>query len=57
MKRLDWMLRKIVSEPLKDETEKAAKNVEAQARKVVAAHVGRFVAETMIPSIDVKALT
>lgn len=57
VRRIDWMLRSIVSAPLKTETEKAARNVEAEARKVVAAHVGRFVAETMIPSIDVKSLT
>lgn len=55
-KRIDWMLRSLVTEPLKAETEKAAKSVEAEARKVVAAHVGRFVAETMIPSIDIKSL-
>lgn len=56
-KRLDWMLRSIVTEPLKGETEKAAKTVEQEARKVVAAHVGKFVAEQMIPSIDMKRIS
>lgn len=55
-KRLDWMMRSIVTEPLRSETERAAKTVEQEARKVVAAHVGRFVAEQMIPAIDIKAL-
>jgi uncharacterized protein (DUF1778 family) len=52
--RVDWMIAQLVTANLKDETEKAAKQVTEKARAVVAQHVGRFVAEQMAPAIDVQ---
>jgi hypothetical protein len=52
--RLDWMLGKFVTTELEIATKQAANDVSEQAKKVVAAHVGRFVAEQMIPQIDVS---
>lgn len=51
--RLDWTLSKLVTNELDVATKAAASQVSEQAKKVVAAHVGRFVAEQMIPQIDV----
>lgn len=52
--RLDWYVNKLVRDELDIATKKAAADVSEQAKKVVAAHVGRFVAEQMIPQIDVS---
>lgn len=51
--RLDWTVSKLVTNELDVATKAAASQVSEQAKKVVAAHVGRFVAEQMIPQIDV----
>lgn len=51
--RLEWMLNAMVRNDLDAATKAAAAQVSEQAKKVVAAHVGRFVAEQMIPQIDV----
>lgn len=51
--RLEWMISKFVTNELDVATRAAASQVSEQAKKVVAAHVGRFVAEQMIPQIDV----
>lgn len=52
--RLDWTISKFVTNELDVATKAAASQVSEQAKKVVAAHVGRFVAEQMIPQIDVS---
>jgi len=52
--RLDWTISKFVTTELDVATKQAANQVSEQAKKVVAAHVGRFVAEQMIPQIDVS---
>jgi hypothetical protein len=52
--RLDWTVSKFVTTELEVATKQAASQVSEQAKKVVAAHVGRFVAEQMIPQIDVS---
>ncbi|RTE91878.1 hypothetical protein [Bradyrhizobium sp. LVM 105] len=52
--RLDWIISKFVTTELEVATKTAANQVSEQAKKVVAAHVGRFVAEQMIPQIDVS---
>lgn len=52
--RLEWMLNNMVRGELDAATKAAAASVTEQAKKVVAAHVGRFVAEQMIPQIDVS---
>lgn len=52
--RLDWTISKLVTNELDVATKAAASQVSEQAKKVVAAHVGRFVAEQMIPQIDVS---
>jgi len=51
--RLDYMVRKIVITDLDVATKEAAKSVSDKAKQVVAAHVGRFVAEQMVPQIEV----
>lgn len=51
--RLEWTISKLVTNELDVATKAAASQVSEQAKKVVAAHVGRFVAEQMIPQIDV----
>lgn len=52
--RLDWLVGKYVRDELTVATKKAADQVTEQAKKVVASHVGRFVAEQMIPQIEVS---
>lgn len=51
--RLEFLLNKQVRDELTIATKEAAASVTEQAKKVVAAHVGRFVAEQMIPQIEV----
>ncbi len=51
--RLEWIMSTMVTNQLAAATKTAASQVTEQAKKVVAAHVGRFVAEQMIPQIDV----
>jgi len=51
--RLEYMLNKQVRDELDVATKAAASKVSEEAKKVVAAHVGRFVAEQMIPQIEV----
>lgn len=53
--RTDWIVGKFVRDELDVATKQAASEVSEQAKKVVAAHVGRFVAEQMIPQIEVSA--
>jgi hypothetical protein len=53
MTRLEYMLNKQVRDELDVATKAATANVTEQAKKVVAAHVGRFVADQMIPQIEV----
>jgi hypothetical protein len=52
--RLEWMLKTLVIDELKKETEKAAKDVTERARTIVAQHVGRFISEQMVPAIEVQ---
>lgn len=52
--RLDWIVSKFVTDELNVATKKAAADVTDQAKKVVAAHVGKFVAEQMIPQIELN---
>jgi hypothetical protein len=52
--RLEHIINKEVQDQLTIATKAAASQVSEQAKKVVAAHVGRFVAEQMIPQIDVS---
>lgn len=51
--RLEHIMSTMVVYQLNAATKTAASQVTEQAKKVVAAHVGRFVAEQMIPQIDV----
>jgi len=51
--RLEFLLNKQVRDELTVATKAAAAKVSEEAKKVVAAHVGRFVAEQMIPQIEV----
>jgi hypothetical protein len=53
MTRLEFLLNKQVRDELTIATKDAANKVTEEAKKVVAAHVGRFVAEQMIPQIEV----
>lgn len=53
IKRADWIIGKYVRTELDAATKKAATEVTEQARKVVANSVGRFIAEQMVPQIDV----
>jgi hypothetical protein len=53
MTRLEFLLNKQVRDELTIATKEAANKVTEEAKKVVAAHVGRFVAEQMIPQIEV----
>lgn len=52
--RLDWIVNKSVRDELNIATKKAAADVTEKAKQVVAAHVGRFVAEQMIPQIEIN---
>jgi sulfite reductase beta subunit-like hemoprotein len=52
--RLEHMVKTLVVDELKKETEKAAKDVTEKARAVVASHVGRFISEQMVPAIEVQ---
>lgn len=54
--RLDWIVGKIVREPLDVEIKTAASKVSEMAKKVVAESVGKYVAEQLAPSIDAKTL-
>jgi len=54
MPRIDWIMRKIVIPNLDVATKEAAKSVSDKAKQVVSAHVGRFVAEQMVPQIEVS---
>lgn len=51
--RLEYLINKQVRDELDVATKAAASTVTEQAKKVVAAHVGRFVAEQMIPQIEI----
>lgn len=53
MTRLEYLLNKQVRDELAVATQAAATKVSEEAKKVVAAHVGRFVAEQMIPQIEI----
>jgi len=53
MTRLEFLLNKQVRNELTVATKEAATKVSEEAKKVVAAHVGRFVAEQMIPQIEI----
>ena len=52
--RLEWMLKKHVTDELQSETEKAAKAVTEKARGVVASHVAKFISEQMVPAIELN---
>lgn len=52
--RLTWIIEKMVRQQLEAETSKAAQNVTAKAREVVASHVARFISEQMVPAIELS---
>ena len=51
--RFDWLLNKLVRDELTAETKAAAAQVTEEAKKVVSASVGRFIADQLVPQIDV----
>lgn len=57
LKRIDFIVGKFVRDELDIATKAAASQVSEQAKKVVATHVGRFVAEQMIPQIEVNGVS
>jgi hypothetical protein len=52
--RFDWILTKHVRDQLTAETKAAAARVTEEAKKVVSASVGRFIADQLVPQIDVS---
>lgn len=52
--RMEWMIKKFVTDEIKGETEKAAKAVTEKARAVVQHHVARFISEQMVPAIELN---
>ena len=52
--RLDFIVNKFVRDELNIATKAAADQVTEKAKQVVSAHVGRFVAEQMIPQIELN---
>lgn len=54
MTRMEFLLNKQVRDELTIATKEAATKVSEEAKRVVAAHVGRFVAEQMIPQIEIN---
>lgn len=53
--RVDFLLKKMVTEQLSSEIKKSVDDVTVKARQLVAGQVGRFVSEQMIPSIELKS--
>jgi hypothetical protein len=53
--RVDFLLKKLVTDQLSSEIKKSVDDVTAKARQLVAGQVGRFVSEKMIPSIELKS--
>jgi hypothetical protein len=51
--RMQWMIGKIVRDQLDAETKAAATKVTEEAKKVVQNAVGRFIADQLVPQIDI----
>ncbi|MGG3810925.1 hypothetical protein ABEV34_04650 [Methylorubrum rhodesianum] len=52
--RLEFILNKHVRDELAAETKAAASKVTEEAKKVVSASVGRFIADQLVPQIDIE---
>lgn len=53
-RRADWIIASMVRDPVDKAAKDAAAMITEQARKIVQQQVGRFVAEQMIPAIEVS---
>lgn len=53
--RWEWMTRRIVESDVKTAAEDAAKKVSEEAKRVVAASVGRYIADQLVPRAELPA--